>query len=154
MTQDERHQNAIRAGEEAWERASTGNWDESAWKVMGTALLIIREEVLYDLRSNNPRGAAYNGAFGKRLDGTAFKTMHKVTRSNLLFCMEPENRVILDGILSRWTPDERARRTHPTTLAQAIRAKLKEDRGEAADAAANKTSPYAAMKEQLTEVQA
>ena len=34
-----------------------GNWDESAWRVMGTALMLIRSEVLHDLHSNGPRGS-------------------------------------------------------------------------------------------------
>jgi hypothetical protein len=149
VTTDERHAAAIRAGEDEWQKASTGNWDESSWRIMGTALMLIREEVQFELRTNVARGGPYNQAFARRVDGTKFKTMHPVTRSNLLFCMEPENRVILDGLLARWTPDERARRTHPTTLAKAIREELKPKDAKLIKA----TSHFAALKEQLAEAQ-
>jgi hypothetical protein len=43
---DPRTQQAIADGEAAWLKASSGNWDESAWRIMGTALTLLRQEVL------------------------------------------------------------------------------------------------------------
>jgi hypothetical protein len=122
---DPRTQQVIAEGEAAWLKVSSGNWDESAWKIMGTALTLIRQQVLFDLGTNVARGSIYNTAFARRLDGTAFKSMDANTRSNLLFVMEPANRIVLDRLMAAWTPSRRARRTHPTTLAQAIRTALR-----------------------------
>src|SRR5262245_34920517 len=109
---DQRTQQAIEEGEAAWPRVSSGNWDESAWRVMRTALMLLRQQVLFDLGTNVARGSIYNTAFARRLDGTAFKTMDANTRSNLLFCMDPPIRLVLDRLMAEWKPDERARRTH------------------------------------------
>jgi hypothetical protein len=123
---DPRTQQAIADGEAAWLKISTKNWDESVWKTIGTALILLRTEVLHDLEGKHvARGSIYNSAFARRLDGTAFKSMDASTRSNLLFCMEPANRIILDRLMAEWSADERARRTHPATLARAIRAALR-----------------------------
>ena len=74
---------------------------------------------------NEARGSPYNEAFAARIAKTKFATMEPVTRSNLLFLMEPEIRIVLDRLLASWPPDLRARRTHPTTLAQYVRKELK-----------------------------
>ena len=121
----ERAQQAIRDGEAAWVRISSGDWDISAWQVMGAALTLLRAQVLRELDSNVARGSLYNKAFADRVNATKFATMETVTRSNLLFLMEPEIRVVLDRLLASWTPAIRAKRTHPTTLAQYVRKELK-----------------------------
>jgi hypothetical protein len=121
----ERAEQAIRDGEAAWERVSSGDWDASAWWIMGTALTLIRAQVLHETGINKARGNPYNEAFKLRLASTKFATMDSVTRSNLLYLMEPEIRVVLDRLLLSWKPDIRARRTHPTTLAQYVRSELK-----------------------------
>lgn len=149
MAGEERIQAAIREGEMAWEKASTSNWEESSWRVMGTALTLMREEVLHELHTNNPRGRGYNEAFARRLNGTKFKTMDPSTRSHLLFCMEPQNRIVLDALLERMQPSERARRTHPTTLAKMIRTELRPDKEESA--ASGKLSPTERIKQLETE---
>jgi hypothetical protein len=121
----EQAKQAIKDGEAAWVRVSSGNWDVSAWWVMGTALTLIRAQVLHETGINQARGSLYNKAFERRLATTKFATMESVTRSNLLYLMEPEIRVVLDRLLASWKPDIRARRTHPTTLAQYVRRELK-----------------------------
>ena len=121
----ERAQQAIKDGEDAWVQASSGTWDSSSWWRMGTALTLIRQQVLHTMGINTPRGGPYNAAFARRISDTKFATMESVTRSNLLFLMEPENRIVLDKLLAKWKPDVRARRTHPTTLAQHVRREQK-----------------------------
>ena len=61
MTTDQRKQTVIAEGEAEWMRASAGNWDETSWRKMGTALMLMREEVMHELHTNNPRGRGYNG---------------------------------------------------------------------------------------------
>lgn len=118
-------QQTIRDGEAAWVRVSSSDWDISAWQVMGAALILLRQQTLRELDINEPYGRPYNEAFKRRLASTKFATMETVTRSNLLYLMEPEIRVVLDRLLASWPPDLRARRTHPTTLAQHVRKELK-----------------------------
>ena len=118
---DPRTEQVIAEGEAAWLKITSESWDESVWTTVGTALTLLRQQVLFDLGTNVARGSIYNTAFARRLDGTAFKSMDAVTRSNLLFVMEPANRVVLDRLMAEWTPSQRASRTHPTTLAKAIR---------------------------------
>ena len=118
-------QQAISEGEAAWERISSGDWDVSAWQVMGAALTLLRQQTLRRQGIEVPRGGPYNEAFAERVNKTKFATMPPVTRSDLLYLMEPEIRVVLDRLLASWTPAIRAKRTHPTTLRQHVRAALK-----------------------------
>ena len=120
-----RAQQAIRDGEVAWERASSSEWDATTWWQIGTALTLLRQQTLREMDTNVARGSLYNKAFADRISSTKFVTMEPVTRSNLLFLMEPEIRIVLDRLLLGWTPDVRAKRTHPTTLAQYVRKELK-----------------------------
>jgi hypothetical protein len=122
---EEQVKEAIRDGEAAWVQASSGTWDTSSWWRMGAALILIRAQVLHQLGINVARGGKYNDAFSKRIADTKFATMEPVTRSNLLFLMEPENRIVLDLLLLSWKPDVRARRTHPITLAKYVKAEQK-----------------------------
>jgi hypothetical protein len=151
---DPRTQQAIADGEAAWLKVTSGNWDESAWRIMGTALILLRTEVLQGLgnKGNVARGSIYNSAFARRLYGTAFKSMDASTRSNLLFVMEPPNRIVLDRLMAEWTPDQRARRTHPATLARAIRAALRPPKPErqADEAMRNQSSAQAKTHEDVT----
>jgi len=146
----DRRQAAIEEGEAAWVSSSTGKWEETSWMKMGTALTLIREDVLRELHINNPRGGSFPSVFGQRLAGTKFKTMDPSTRSHLLFCMEPENRIVLDRLLAAMPPSDRARRTHPTTLYKMIRAEMRPAAEKAADA--KKRSPAERIKELEAEV--
>ena len=76
---EERARQAIRDGEAAWVQASSGSWDTSSplWR-MGTALTLIRAQVLHQLGTNKARGGKYNDAFSKRIADTKFATMEPV----------------------------------------------------------------------------
>jgi hypothetical protein len=145
MDEEQAKQLAIKDGEDAWLQASSGNWNQSTWSRMGAALTLFRTEVLQQLGMNKARGGKYNDAFNKRIASTKFATMHPVTRSNTLFLMEPQNRVVLDALMAKWTPDLRARRTHPITLAKYVKAELNPPKPKPAPKAAEPTAKAAPL---------
>ena len=91
-----------------------------------------------------PRGGHYNAAFGKVIADTPYADMHAVARSNLLFCMDH-----LPGIIEMragWRPSQRAKITHPDTMATRLRAFLKPPPREPER---HNWSPMAALKTKL-----
>ena len=96
-----------------------GKGFDDTWVPIGEGLLAIRRSVMTALRLTKAKGVYYNAAFGQTCARTPYAEMHKVTRSNLLYCMEH-----LPTILEMrvgWTPTERAKINHPDTMAKRLR---------------------------------
>jgi hypothetical protein len=69
--------------------------------------------------------------------------MHKVTRSNLLYCMENLSSILEMRV--SWTPTERAKINHPDTMAKRLREFLNRAPTEAAPR--RNVSPMALLKD-------
>jgi hypothetical protein len=118
------------------------------WVPIGEGLLAVRRTVMTALRLSKARGGYYNEAFGKLCTKTPYADMHKVERSNLLYCMEH-----LSDILEMrvgWTPTERAKINHPTSMAQRLREFLNRAPTEAPR---RNASPMALLKDKNEQLQ-
>jgi hypothetical protein len=117
MTSDDRAK--FERGCKLLEHMQAGKAFDDYWVPIGDGLLAVRRTVMTMLRLTKARGGHYNDAFGKLCAKTPYSDMHKVERSNLLYCMEH-----LPDILEMrvgWTPTERAKINHPTSMAQRLR---------------------------------
>ena len=118
------------------------------WVPIGDGLLAVRRTVMTALSLSKARGGYYNEAFGKLCAKTPYAEMHKVERSNLLYCMEH-----LPDILEMrvgWTPTERAKINHPTSMAQRLREFLNRAPTEAPR---RNVSPMALLKDKNDQLQ-
>ena len=117
------------------------------WVPIGDGLLAVRRTVMAALRLSKARGGYYNEAFGKLCAKTPYAEMHKVERSNLLYCMEH-----LPDLEMRvgWTPTERAKINHPTSMAQRLREFLNRAPTEAPR---RNASPMALLKDKNEQLQ-
>ena len=79
----------------------------------------VRHTVMAVLHLKKARGGYYNDAFGKMCAKTPYAEMHKVERSNLLYCMEHLADIV--EMRAGWTPSDRAKVNHPTSMAQRLR---------------------------------
>ena len=117
MTPDDRAK--FERGADLLKYMQAGKAFDEYWVPIGEGLLAVRRTVMAALRLKTARGGYYNDAFGKMCVKTPYAEMHKVERSNLLYCMEH-----LPDILEMrvgWTPSERAKINHPTSMAQRLR---------------------------------
>jgi hypothetical protein len=89
------------------------------WVPIGEGLLAVRRTVMAALRLKRAHGGYYNDAFGKMCAKTPYAEMHKVERSNLLYCMEHLPDIL--EMRAGWTPTERAGVNHPTSMAKRLR---------------------------------
>jgi hypothetical protein len=92
---------------------------ETHWVPIGEGLLAIRRTVMTALSLKKAKGGYYNDAFGRLCAKTPYAEMHKVSRSNLLYCME--HLADLVEMRAGWTPTDRVRINHPDTLAKKLR---------------------------------
>ncbi len=75
---------------------------------------------LADAKVVSRRGG--EGPFAKLCAKTPYAEMHRVEGSNLLYCMEHLADIM--EMRAGWTPSERAKINHPTSMAQRLRAFL------------------------------
>ncbi len=117
MTADDRVK--FERGCELLKYMQAGKAFDEYWVPIGDGLLAVRRTVMEALRLKKARGGYYNDAFGKMCAKTPYAEMHKVERSNMLYCMEH-----LPDVLEMrvgWTPTERANVNHPTSMAKRLR---------------------------------
>jgi len=100
-------------------RLQAGEGFDEHWVPVGQGLLAVRRTVMAALHLKKARGGYYNDAFGKMVARTPYADMHKVERSNLLYCMEHLPDIL--EMRAGWTPTERAKINHPTSMAQRLR---------------------------------
>ena len=92
---------------------------ETHWVPLGEGLLAIRRTVMTALSLKKARGGHYNEAFGKLCSKTSYADLHKVSRSNLLYCMEHLADIV--EMRAGWTPADRIKINHPDSLAKRLR---------------------------------
>ena len=146
MTDDDRAK--FERGAKLLEYMQAGKGFDDYWVPIGEGLLAVRRTVMNMLRLKTARGGHYNDAFGRLCARTPYAEMHKVERSNLLYCVEHLADII--EMRAGWTPSERAKINHPTSMAQRLREFLNRAPGEAPR---RNVSPMALLKdrnEQLT----
>ena len=85
----------IRAGQEAWQRLSSGQTRQD-WLLVGKACQLLRIEAMRTAHTNRPEGRRYSQEFSDLLKANGFDAIDKSTRSRL-FC-------ILDNIadVEKW----------------------------------------------------
>jgi hypothetical protein len=117
MTDDDRAK--FERGAAMLKQLQSGRGFDEHWVPIGEGLLAVRRTVMNVLRLKTARGGHYNDMFGKLCAKTPYAEMHKVERSNLLYCMEH----LADIIEMRvgWTPSERAKVNHPDSMAKRLR---------------------------------
>jgi len=150
MTDDDRAK--FDRGCEMLKHLQAGKGFDDHWVPVGEGLLAVRRTVMAALSLRRVRGSGsgfYNDAFGRICARTPYAEMKKVDRSNLLYCME--NLPSILEMRANWTPSERAKVNHPTTM----RNRLKEflNRAPTDQAPRRNASPMALLKdrnEQLT----
>jgi hypothetical protein len=118
------------------------------WVPIGDGLLAVRRTVMTALSLSKARGGYYNEAFGKLCAKTPYADMHKVERSNLLYCMEHLPDIL--EMRAGWTPTERAKINHPTSMAQKLREFLNRAPTEAPR---RNASPMALLKDKNEQLQ-
>jgi hypothetical protein len=117
MTADDRA--LFERGAQLLAHLQAGKGFDDHWVPIGNGLLAVRRTVMAVLRLKTARGGYYNDAFGKLCAKTPYADMHKVERSNLLYCMEHLPDII--EMRAGWTPSDRAKINHPTSMAQRLR---------------------------------
>jgi hypothetical protein len=118
MTDDDRAK--FERGAEMLKRAHAGEMFDTYWVPIGDGLLAIRRTVMNALHLKKAsRSGYYNAAFGKLCAKTPYAEMHKVERSNLLYCMEHLSDIT--EMRAGWTPSERAKINHPISMAKRLK---------------------------------
>lgn len=141
MTADDRVK--FERGCELLKYMQAGKAFDEYWVPIGDGLLAVRRTVMAVLHLKNARGGYYNDAFGKMCAKTPYAEMHKVERSNLLYCMEHLADIV--EMRAGWTPSERAKVNHPTSMAQRLREFL--HRAPVDPPAKRNVSPMALLKD-------
>lgn len=141
MTADDRAQ--FERGAALLKELQDGKPFDTHWVPIGRGLEAIRRTVMTALSLKKAKGGYYNDAFGKLCAKTPYAEMHKVSRSNLLYCMEhlPDIMEMRAG----WTPTDRVKINHPDSIAKKLREfinRAPEDKERRANA-----SPMALLRE-------
>lgn len=154
MTEGERQ--AGKRASALWAKIKTGgHWDE--WIAIGEHLLIARREVMRALHLNAPLGRGYNELFSAWCAHHGYSDMDAGVRSNLLFCLEPQHRAVMDKYRGAMPASERQRINHPTAMARKIKAWLKigtlsEQGASIEDEKPKRASPYDRLREAEAEL--
>jgi hypothetical protein len=106
-------------GAELLKEVQAGKQFDAYWLPIGEGLLTVRKTVLRILHIEKPDGGNYNHAFGRAIAGTPYAEMGKDERNKLLFCMEHRDDLVEMRVA--WTPEERSKVCHPTTMAKRLR---------------------------------
>ena len=133
-------------GAKLLEELQRGKHFDDYWVPIGEGVLAVRRTVMTVLRLKKPAGGYYNNAFGLLVARTPYSHMHKVTRSNLLFCMDHLATVMEMRV--GWEPMERVKVAHPDTMAKRLREYIKQrDNPEAAETVRRNVSPMGLLRE-------
>ncbi|MGC2337903.1 MAG: hypothetical protein WA625_19315 [Pseudolabrys sp.] len=103
----------IRAGQEAWQRLSSGHTRQD-WLLVGKACQLLRVEAMRAAHTNRPKGRRYSQEFSDLLKANGFDAIDKSTRSRLFH--------ILDNVdaVEKWVAtvpaSKRLELNHPHTI--------------------------------------
>lgn len=116
----DQNQRMDRAAELLARKASGQEWEE--WVEIGAGFMEVRNLAMRALHLNEPRGRAYNAYFAALCKAKKLAPdLDSITRSNLLFCLEPENREICNRLRNGMPLNEKLKVNHPTTMAKRVR---------------------------------
>jgi hypothetical protein len=115
----------VRQGSQAWQRLKKDkNWGD--WIKVGEAHIVGREWAMHQATTNQPKGKAYNMAFGEWLAKYKFDDMDKGNRARLFEVMDNL------GQIEEWrrtlTLGERLRLNHPNAVLRKWKAHLAPER--------------------------
>src|SRR5262249_55446236 len=136
---------AIRQGQEAWDRLR-GNSTFADWIYVGTAHVLGRAEAMRDAHTNKPEGRGYNAAFAAWARKFGFADLDKGDRARLFNVMDNLKDIV--AWLEKLPPNERLRRNHPSSIWRRWKAATTAPKADAQP----KPSPMQKLKDELVGV--
>ena len=119
----------IRAGQEAWQRLSSGQTRQD-WLLVGKACQLLRIEAMRAAHTNRPEGRRYSQEFSDLLKANGFDAIDKSTRSRLFCILDSAD--VVEKWLATVPANKRLTLNHPHTIWRAYQRTIVKKPGDTA----------------------